>query len=126
MPMQMNGMDIVTLILHSNSIPLPLCQMKRRRSAVSRHRIRHSIDRPPIETLFCSIVFCKRHLECLVRLRCPRSSLGKLPVVPFALRRSDPLSLSSPSRILHHNSHPALAIFIVQIPEHPHSRMIHL
>src|SRR6185369_8125542 len=63
MPVQVDGMNIIALVLHVHAVTPSLTQMKSCWSHCSRHRIRHAIDRPAIESLNRCIVLGKCHLE---------------------------------------------------------------
>src|SRR5713101_1978551 len=111
----MDRMNIVTGVAHAQPVSLPLLQMKCGWRWFASHGIRHTIDRPPVEAFFCSVVFCECHLKSLISWRSRRVESCKACIAPFECRRSCPLRLSGATRVLHDDSHTVSAITVVEI-----------
>jgi hypothetical protein len=115
-PMQMNGMNVITRITHSQMISPAAAKMKHQVDVV--HRERSTIDRPLVESVERRIVLGEQHLDDLV------GSLGG--VIPFGGLRLDPDGFAFRTGIFHNHAHTVLAVIIGKVAENPDTGMIHL
>ena len=122
--MKVNGMDIVTGILHVNAIALALEQVMRRRH---RSRWKHNlIDRPQIESALGGIALCEPHLDGFVGLGSRRIGVRETRIIPSKGLGRRPEGLVFVTCILHHNAHSVAAIIVGEVAHHPDSGIGHM
>src|SRR6266481_4767733 len=122
----MDRMNIVAGVAHPQSIPFSLLQMECGWCWFPCHWIRHAIDRPSVEAFFSGVGLRECHIECFVRRRSSRAGPRETCVVPLERRRSNPLRLSAPARVLHYDTHSVAAVIVREITENPGPRMGHV
>ena len=66
MPVQVNGMNVITRIAHPQAVALSLLDVKGGSDLRHRVRVGDSIDFPSIESLLRRVDFGKRHVERVI------------------------------------------------------------
>src|SRR5579864_783156 len=108
----MDWMNVVASVAHSQSITLALLQMERCGGYFVSHRISHSVNRPPVEALFGSVVFGKNHVEGVIWRRGGCTGFGKHCVVPAIRSWRYPLRFALGARVFDDDSHAVMSIVI--------------
>ena len=64
---EVDGMDVITGVAHSNAVTLALLQVKGGRDHFAVHRMRQAIDRPAVEAFVGSVLFGESHVKRRIR-----------------------------------------------------------
>src|SRR5215475_14369699 len=126
MPVQMDRVDVIARVAHTQPIPLALLQVECGWCYFVRHRVSDSVDRPPVEAVLRSIIFREGHFEGFVWRRRGRARFREPSVVPLETRRRNPLRFSGAPGVLQNDAHAMAAILIGEISENPYTRMSHV
>src|SRR5207247_11478804 len=64
---EVDGMDVITGVGHSNAVKRALLQVKGGRDHFAVHRMSQAIDRPAVEAFVGSVLFGESHIERRIR-----------------------------------------------------------
>src|SRR6266567_2975930 len=125
-PVQMDRMEVIAGIAHTESIPLAVLQMKCSCAYFASHRVSDAIDGPSVEAVLRGIVFREGHFEGLVWWRRGCARFRETCVVPLERRRRNPLRFPGAPGVLHNNAHAVAAIIICEVSQNPDACMSHM